>query len=373
MPAVPQLTESPYWVDEKLFRSDIRTDPDTGVARPGVTLALSISLQNLSSGGCVPLTGALVDIWHCDAMGIYSDEPAYNPGGGTGTVVTRGQRFLRGYQVSDDSGQASCTIIYPGWYSGRTIHIHVRVRTYAGATKLDDFVTQVFFDDAASNTILKQSAYTRSAARDTTNTNDNVYAGAANANRMLATLTQNGTGYAAAITLGASLKTAAVTAPAITAGGTVNAGSGAAGFSQGSWIALYGTNLAASARTLAASDVVNGQLPVTLGGVSVQISGKAAFLLYVSPTQINALAPADCDGFRARDGEQRERHFHRCFGSAAGDCAGLVCAFRLRAGGEGFGWRDHQWNGQCGRRSGGGIGKGRRCAGIVRHGLRSGQ
>src|SRR3989440_3609307 len=145
VPVTPTVTEGPYWVDEKLFRSDIRTDPATGVARQGVLLALTITVQNQSGTTCTPLAGAYVDIWHCDAIGIYSDEPAYNPGGGDGTVVTTGQRFLRGYQVTDDSGQVQFLTIYPGWYGGRTIHIHVRVRTYSGAAVLDNFVTQIFF------------------------------------------------------------------------------------------------------------------------------------------------------------------------------------------------------------------------------------
>src|SRR3954447_211313 len=134
--ATPTVTEGPYWVDEKLFRSDIRTDPSTGVARTGIPLALTIKVQNLSSSGCAPLSGAYVDIWHCDAKGIYSDESSYNPGGGTGTVVTTGQKFLRGYQITDDNGRVQFTTIYPGWYSGRTIHIHIRVRTYSGTTVL---------------------------------------------------------------------------------------------------------------------------------------------------------------------------------------------------------------------------------------------
>src|SRR5690242_20543634 len=104
----PTVTEGPYWVDEKLFRSDIRTDPNTGVARAGVPLTLTIYVQNLSSTtSCAPLVGAYVDIWHCDAKGIYSDEPTYNPGGGTGNVNTSGQKFLRGYQITDDSGKVT--------------------------------------------------------------------------------------------------------------------------------------------------------------------------------------------------------------------------------------------------------------------------
>jgi len=172
--ATPTVTEGPYWVDEKLFRSDIRTDPTTGVARAGLPLILTINVQNLSTSSCSPLAGAYVDIWHCDAKGIYSDEGSYNPGGGTGTVVTTGQKFLRGYQITDDNGQVKFTTIYPGWYSGRTIHIHVRVRTYSGTTVLSNFVSQIFFDETINNEALATSAYSRTTSRDTTNARDNV-------------------------------------------------------------------------------------------------------------------------------------------------------------------------------------------------------
>jgi uncharacterized protein (TIGR03437 family) len=292
--ATPQVTEGPYWVDEKLFRSDIRTDPATGVARPGVPLALTINVQNSSGSGCVPLAGAYVDIWHCDAIGIYSDEPAYNPGGGTGTVVTSGQRFLRGYQITDDKGQVQFLTIYPGWYSGRTIHIHVRVRTYSGNTTLSNDVTQIFFDEATNNVVMAQAPYSgRTTPRDTTNSNDNVYAGAQNPSRMLATLTQSGLGYAAAITLGVTMQTAAASAPAISSGGVAEAAGGSAGVTPGSWTSIYGSGLASATRTLSASDVVNNTLPTTLGGVGVKIDGKDAYPYFVSSTQINVLAPAD--------------------------------------------------------------------------------
>ena len=91
VPSTPTVTEGPYWVDEKLFRSDVRTDPDTGVARAGIPLTLTIDVQNLTSGSCSALAGAYIDIWHCDAKGIYSDESSYNPGGGTGNVTPKGR------------------------------------------------------------------------------------------------------------------------------------------------------------------------------------------------------------------------------------------------------------------------------------------
>ena len=291
--ATPTVTEGPYWVDEKLFRSDIRTDPATGVARAGVPLTLTIAVQNLSGGGCAPLVGAYVDIWHCDAKGIYSDEPTYNPGGGTGNVNTSGQKFLRGYQITDANGQVTFTTIYPGWYTGRTIHIHIRVRTYSGTTVLSNFVSQIFFDETTNNEVLATAAYSRTTARDMTNARDMIY-NVANATRMLAATAGNLTsGYTSSITMGAAYQVAAAAAPAIASGGVANAVGGAAGVAPGAWVSIYGSNFAAATRSVATSDLVNSTLPTSLGGVSVQINGKAAFIQYVSPTQVNVLAPAD--------------------------------------------------------------------------------
>ncbi|HXA53200.1 MAG TPA: hypothetical protein VNV86_22940, partial [Candidatus Acidoferrum sp.] len=111
--------------------------------RPGVLLNLKVSLVNESGSTCMPLAGARVDIWHCDAGGTYSDEAQNN---------SSGKKFLRGYQTTDDTGAVNFTTIYPGWYSGRTVHIHFRIRTYSGSTKLDEFVAQIFFDDTLTDT-----------------------------------------------------------------------------------------------------------------------------------------------------------------------------------------------------------------------------
>jgi len=212
-------------------------------------------VQNLSTGSCTPLADAYVDIWHCDAKGIYSDEATYNPGGGTGNVTTTGQKFLRRYQITDDSGQGQFTTIYPGWYSGRTVHIHVRVRTYSGNTVLSNFVTQLLFEDSISNTVLAQSAYTRTSSRDTTNSTDMVY-NVSNNTRMLLTVTGTvASAYNATITIGAAFQTAAAVAPAVNSGGIANAASGAVGVAPGSWISVYGSNLAAATRTMTSSDL----------------------------------------------------------------------------------------------------------------------
>ena len=290
----PSVTEGPYWVEEHIFRSDIRTDPSTGVARVGTPLALGITVMN-ANAGCAALAGAYVDIWHCDAKGIYSDESTYNPGGGTGTVNTTGQKFLRGYQITDANGQVNFLTIFPGWYAGRTIHIHVRVRTYNGSMELTNYTTQIFFDDTLNNTVLAASAYTRSTTRDTTNATDMVYRGAQNAGTMLAAVSAAGAGYQAAITIDLSATASTSTAPVIAANAVLNAASAAPGMSPGAWVSIYGTNLAGSTYAVTASDLVSGYLPTNLKNTTVQVDGIAAFLDYISPSQINVLVP---DGVR---------------------------------------------------------------------------
>ncbi|MCU1260688.1 MAG: intradiol ring-cleavage dioxygenase, partial [Bryobacterales bacterium] len=282
-----QQTEGPYWVDEKLNRSDIRVDTSDGSVRPGVLLNLSIALQESSGSSCTPLAGARVDIWHCDATGVYSDEAVQN---------STGKTFLRGYQVSDDSGTVQFTTIYPGWYSGRTVHIHVRIRTYSGSTLLDNFTAQIFFDDTVTDQIFAQNTpYSARRARDTRNANDMVVAGTSNGSVVYGTLTQTSVGYSAAATIGANVKTAAVSKPVITSGGVVNAAGFQVGVAPGAWTTIFGQNLASANHALTSADLVSGNLPTTLAGVSVQIDGNSAFVDYVSPTQLNVQAPSSAN------------------------------------------------------------------------------
>ena len=121
----------------------------------------------------------MVDIWHCDTAGVYSDVAANN---------TVGKKFLRGYQTTNTAGQVNFTTIYPGWYSGRAIHIHVRVRTYNGTTVLGNYVTQFFFDDTITDTVFQSAPYNTRNTRDPRNAADMVYTGAQNASRALLTL-----------------------------------------------------------------------------------------------------------------------------------------------------------------------------------------
>ena len=282
VPVAAQQTEGPYWVEEMLNRVDVRVDPSDNSVRPGTLLALSMNIHEVTSAGCTALAGAHVDIWHCDAGGLYSDVAANN---------TVGRKFLRGYQISDDNGSVQFTTVYPGWYSGRTIHIHVRVRTYSGTQVVDVSTAQVFFDDAVTDQIFTQAPYNTRRARDTRNANDMVLTQTSGP-VLYATLTQTPAGYAAAVDIGVNLKTAPAAKPAVTAGGVVNAASFQPGMAQGSWVSIFGQNLAAATRSLTQADLVNGNLPTTLGGVSVQVDAQSAYPVFVSPTQINALTPA---------------------------------------------------------------------------------
>jgi protocatechuate 3,4-dioxygenase beta subunit len=166
----PTTTKGPYWVDEGLERADIRADTNgraTPNPRPGLPLTLELAVYSYAAGACTPLSGAQVDIWHCDASGIYSDVQG----------VTAGQDFLRGYQVTGANGVARFTTIYPGWYSGRTVHIHVKVRIFdAARNTTTEATTQIFFDDAITDVIFRSiSPYSSRPSRDTRNASDGIY------------------------------------------------------------------------------------------------------------------------------------------------------------------------------------------------------
>src|SRR5262249_25387798 len=137
-----------------------------------VYLGLTISrLSDTAPYTITPLAGARVDIWHCNAQGVYSDEAVEG---------TTGSDFLRGYQISNAHGVVNFLTIYPGWYSGRTTHIHIRVRTYdTTGTQTYNFTSQLFFDDNITNGVYaSNAAYARQQARDTTNATDNIFTGA---------------------------------------------------------------------------------------------------------------------------------------------------------------------------------------------------
>ncbi|HEX3874089.1 MAG TPA: hypothetical protein VHW26_08075 [Solirubrobacteraceae bacterium] len=189
----PTKEVGPYFVEESLNRSDITTDPTTGVAVAGVPLALNFTLLD-DDDGCLPLEGAQIDLWHAAPSGLYSDEAVEG---------TSGKKYLRGYQISDANGLASFKTIYPGWYSGRAVHIHARIRIFSGATATYDFLTQLFFDDTLTDAVYTQAPYSSRPNRDTLDSADRVY-GTDGAEIQLAPIADGSGGYVAAFTFSLS-------------------------------------------------------------------------------------------------------------------------------------------------------------------------
>jgi protocatechuate 3,4-dioxygenase beta subunit len=189
----PDQTEGPYFVDQQLNRSDIRVDPTTGVVKAGVPLALTLRLVRVSAGTCAPLAGALVDVWHCDAGGVYSDVRDRR-------VDTEGQKFLRGYQVSDASGGVRFETIYPGWYRGRAVHVHFKVRTTPAAQRGLEFTSQLYFDESVTDAVHALPPYNSKGRRDVLNAADGIYR---DGGRLLTLpLVATGRGYAASFDIG---------------------------------------------------------------------------------------------------------------------------------------------------------------------------
>ena len=163
----PAQTEGPYFVDERLDRSDIRGDPAGGPLKPGALLTLDLRISAVDGTRCTPVHGAIVDIWHCDAAGVYSDAD-------DASFSTRGSKFLRGYQVTDADGRVRFTTIYPGAYPGRAVHIHFKVRTRSGGRTLD-FTSQLYFDDALTDRVHAATPYPGTPERRTRNARDGLY------------------------------------------------------------------------------------------------------------------------------------------------------------------------------------------------------
>jgi protocatechuate 3,4-dioxygenase beta subunit len=164
----PEQTEGPYFVDEKLNRSDIRFDPSDGSVKQGVPLRLVFQVSQVSDRSCTPLSNASVDVWHCDAEGIYSDvnDRSFN---------TVGKKFLRGYQVTNANGTAEFVTIYPGWYPGRAVHIHFKIRTDSASQLGYEFTSQLYFNDALTDRVHAQAPYAAKGQRTQKNDQDDIF------------------------------------------------------------------------------------------------------------------------------------------------------------------------------------------------------
>jgi protocatechuate 3,4-dioxygenase beta subunit len=167
----PEMTEGPYYLDENLIRRDITEGKD------GLALELRLTVEDAST--CKPIHRATVEVWHADATGNYSGFD------GAATPTT----YLRG-------GQRTIETIYPGWYQGRTPHIHLKVHVGGDVVHTG----QLFFKTATSEAVYATGAYASHGEPDTTNAGDNIYAGGGSKS-LLRLTKRSGGGYRGAITL----------------------------------------------------------------------------------------------------------------------------------------------------------------------------
>ena len=194
----PEGEIGPYFADDSatgFHRSNIVSNLDGTEPQAGIPLALTIYVYD-AENGCAALAGAQVDIWHCNADGVYSDIAAES---------TTGQQWLRGYQLTDASGKVAFTTVFPGWYQGRTTHIHVRVRSsYSEASTTSDGTntTQLFFPQALVNTVDTTVApYKTEGVNSTTNASDRVYTAQTGGKMELALTGSTTVGYATTVSI----------------------------------------------------------------------------------------------------------------------------------------------------------------------------
>lgn len=175
----PEMTEGPFYVDDAKVRRDITE------GLPGAALALRLSVLDAST--CKPIKGAAVDIWHASAAGRYS---------GVEQNDTVGRTYLRGVQRTDAKGLAQFKTVYPGWYQGRTVHIHVTVHIGGDVVHTG----QLFFRDSLTDAVFKRAPYRTRGARDVRNADDSIYGGGGS--RSLLKVRAAGTGYTGSISMG---------------------------------------------------------------------------------------------------------------------------------------------------------------------------
>jgi len=183
----PEQTEGPYYIDVDKIRADIRED------REGTQLR--VAARVMDSDGCTPIKDAIFEIWHCDAGGLYSgfEAASQGGGGGGGGGTSDDKRYLRGAQTTNADGIAVITTIYPGWYRGRTVHIHAKI----ALSNAELLTTQLYFDASTTTEVYAAAPYSAHPGPDTSNDNDNIYR-----RETTLTVTKDGEGYLGLITVG---------------------------------------------------------------------------------------------------------------------------------------------------------------------------
>jgi protocatechuate 3,4-dioxygenase beta subunit len=179
----PEQTEGPFYFDVDRIRSDVRED------REGTPLRLALRVRD--AAGCEPIENAVVEIWHCDALGVYSGFGSASTAAGPAAGGQTEETFLRGAQVTNGDGIVQFRTIYPGWYPARTVHIHAKA--HLDRTSL--VTTQLYFDDAFTDRIYAAAPYSQRGGRDTFNSDDAIFDEA-----LLLTLTGNNRGVTGALT-----------------------------------------------------------------------------------------------------------------------------------------------------------------------------
>ncbi len=164
----PDVEMGPFFVDSQPNRSDLTSGTHDRYVTQAVPLSLTLRISKVSqAGGCTALPGARIDVWHADANGVYSEEAVLN---------TSGQRYLRGYQIADRQGTVKFQTVYPGWYPGRTVHIHVMVRPFsASGAAAKQYTTQLYFDDSLTDRVMARTPYNTRGARTMKNAADGLY------------------------------------------------------------------------------------------------------------------------------------------------------------------------------------------------------
>jgi protocatechuate 3,4-dioxygenase beta subunit len=174
----PEQTEGPYYIEGERVRRTI-TD-----GRPGTPLRLRLRVVDAAT--CKPIRRAAVDVWHCDAGGLYS---GFGDAGGNRT-------FMRGVQRTDAKGYVTFLTVYPGWYQGRTVHIHVKVHVGGNVVHTG----QLYFPDAVTDAVYRQAPYGARPDRTTRNSSDAIYRNGGRRSRLA--LRKSGAGYVGTITMG---------------------------------------------------------------------------------------------------------------------------------------------------------------------------
>lgn len=193
-PVTPEGEIGPFFADDSakgFNRRKVVANVDGSNPQHGIPLTLKLTVYD-TQNACAPVKGAQLDIWHCNAEGLYSDEESQS---------TAGQTYLRGYQLTDAHGMATFETIFPGWYPGRTTHIHLRVRSkYSETSSPDDGsnTTQLFFPQAVVDHINSSIApYNRHGRAFTTNASDHVYDGETHAQMLVSLSGSVETGFTA--------------------------------------------------------------------------------------------------------------------------------------------------------------------------------